>query len=125
MLLGFIPLISAIIASFITNNVTLIMLNFFLTLSTYFTDYLGNFERDAIIEDLHKEEFFAEHQVLNEEIQVLGRIIAFITYILIGLSGNFTAFLIMLITFMAFNPFKFIMLYKQRLIRRKIEHLDS
>ena len=125
MILGFLPLASAIVASFITTKITLIILNFLLTLSTYFTDYLGNLERDAIIEDLHKEEFFAEHQVLNEEIQVFGRVLAFTAYILVGLSSNFTAFLVMLVAFMAFNPFKFIMLYKQRLVRRKIEHLDN
>lgn len=119
--IGFLPVLSAIIASFITNKVTLVVLNFFLTLSTYFTDYLGNFERDAIIEDLHKEEFFAEHQVLNEEIQVFGRILAFASYILVGLSGNFTLFLIMLIVFMLFNPFKLLVLYKQRVIRRQLE----
>jgi hypothetical protein len=121
---GFLPLASAIVASFITTKPTLIILNFLLTLSTYFSDYLGNLERDAIIEDLHKEEFFAEHQVLNEEIQVLGRILAFSTYIFVGLSANFTAFLIMLIAFMAFNPFKFLVMYKQRSIRRTLEHLD-
>lgn len=125
MILGFLPLASAIVASFITTKITLIILNFLLTLSTYFTDYLGNLERDAIIEDLHKEEFFAEHQVLNEEIQVFGRVLAFTAYILVGLSSNFTVFLVMLVAFMAFNPFKFIMLYKQRLVRRKIEHLDN
>ncbi len=124
-ILGFLPLVSAIVASFFTNKITLIILNFLLTLSTYFSDYLGNLERDAIIEDLHKEEFFAEHQVLNEEIQVFGKIIAFSTYILVGLSANFTFFLIMLIAFMAFNPFKFLVMYKQRLIRRKLEHIDT
>lgn len=124
-ILGFLPLASAIVASFFTNKITLIILNFLLTLSTYFSDYLGNLERDAIIEDLHKEEFFAEHQVLNEEIQVFGKIIAFATYILVGLSTNFTFFLIMLIAFMAFNPFKFLVMYKQRLIRRKLEHIDT
>ena len=122
--LGFLPVAAAILASFITNNVTLIILNFLLTLSTYFTDYLGNFERDAIIEDLHKAEFFAEHQVLNEEIQVLGRIIAFAGYILVGLSSSFTLFLIMLVLFMLFNPFKFLVLYKQRQVRRKLENID-
>ena len=122
--LGFLPLASAIVASLITNKITLIILNFLLTLSTYFSDYLGNLERDAIIEDLHKEEFFAEHQVLNEEIQVIGRVLAFATYIFVGLSSNFVIFLIMLISFMAFNPFKFLVMYKQRLIRRKIENLD-
>lgn len=122
--IGFLPLASAVVASLITTKPTLIVLNFLLTLSTYFSDYLGNLERDAIIEDLHKEEFFAEHQVLNEEIQVIGRIIAFATYILVGLSANFTIFLIMLISFMTFNPFKFLVMYKQRLIRRKLENLD-
>ena len=120
-ILGFLPLASAIVASFLTNKITLIILNFLLTLSTYFSDYLGNLERDAIIEDLHKEEFFAEHQVLNEEIQVFGKILAFAIYILVGLSANFTLFLIMLIAFMACNPFKFIVMYKQRLVRKDLE----
>ena len=120
-LIGFFPVASAIVASFLTNKITLIILNFSLTLSTYFTDYLGNFERDAIIEDLHKEEYFSEHQVLNEEIQVIGRIIAFATYILVGLTQNFTIFLVMLIAFMLFNPFKLLTLYKQRIIRRELE----
>lgn len=120
-LIGFFPVASVIVASFLTNKVTLIILNFALTLSSYFTDYLGNFERDAIIEILHKEEFFAEHQVLNEEIQVAGRILSFATYILVGLTQNFTIFLLMLIAFMLFNPFKLLMLYKQRVVRRNLE----
>ena len=98
------PVISTIVVTIKTNEVTLVILNFLLTLSSYFSDYLGNLERDGVIKSIHKNEYISEHQVLSELIQVVGRVIAFSTFMLVGLSANFTLFLIMLIVFILCNP---------------------
>ena len=119
--LGFMPVISTIVVTIKTNEVTLVILNFLLTLSSYFSDYLGNLERDGVIKSIHKNEYISEHQVLSELIQVVGRLIAFSTFMLVGLSANFTLFLIMLIVFILCNPIKFLILYKQRTIRKQYE----
>ena len=124
LLLGFLPVISTIVVASHTDEVTLVILNFLLTLSSYFSDYLGNLERDAVIKSIHKNEFIAEHQVLSELIQVAGRLVAFSIFMLVGLSSNFTLFLIMLLTFILFNPMKFLILYKQRTIRKQYELTD-
>lgn len=120
-LLGFLPVVSTIVVAIKTNEATLIILNFLLTLSSYFSDYLGNLERDGVISSIHKNEFISEHQVLSELIQVAGRIIAFSIFMLVGLSSNFTLFLVMLLVFITFNPVKFLILYKQRTIRKQYE----
>lgn len=122
LLVGFLPLVASIIASFKTTEFTLVMLNFFLTFTSYFSEYLGNTERDVIIRNVNKTEFVAEHQVLSELIQCAGRVIAYGTFMLVGLTNNFTLFLIMLIGFLIFNPIKFLILYKQRTIRKEFEN---
>lgn len=121
LLLGFLPVISTIIVAIHTSEITLVILNFLLTISSYFSDYLGNTERDAVIKHVHKDKFIAEHQVLSEAIQCIGRIIAYGTFMLVGLSSNFTLFIIMLLVFIMFNPFKFLVLYKQRQVRKQFE----
>lgn len=124
-LLGFLPVVSTIVAASITNEITLVILNFLLTLSSYFSDYLGNLERDAVIKSIHKNEFISEHQVLSELIQVVGRVVAFSIFMLVGLSSNFTLFIIMLLVFISFNPLKFLILYKQRKIRKQFEITEN
>lgn len=121
LLLGFLPVISTIIVAIKTSEVTLVILNFLLTVSSYFSDYLGNLERDAVIKSVHKNEFIAEHQVFGELIQCVGRVTAFGIFMLVGLSSNFALFIAMLLVFIMFNPFKFLVLYKQRQVRKEFE----
>lgn len=124
--IGCLPLIASIFLAIKPSTVwLLVLLNFFLTLSSYFSEFFGNTERDAIIKFVHQNEFISEHQVFSELIQCVGRVISFSIFMLVGLSSNFTLFLIMLIGFIAFNPFKFIVLYKQRKIRKEFELLEN
>lgn len=120
-LIGLLPLVSSIIVAVKTTEITLVILNFTLTISSYFSEYMGNLERDVIIRYEHKDEFISEHQVLSELIQCVGRIIAFSLFMLVGLTSNFTLFIIMMIFFIMFNPFKFLILFKQRQIRKEFE----
>lgn len=124
LLIGFLPVISSIAVAIITSEISLVILNLLLTVSTYFSEYLGNLERDAVIKNINRDEFISEHQALNEVIQCVGRVIAFGTFMLVGLLSNFTVFLIMLIFFVSFNPVKFLLLYKQRKVRKGFEVLD-
>lgn len=123
-LLGFLPVIFAVIVAFHPSEAMLITLNFFLTLSSYFSDYLGNLERDAVIQNVNKTEFVSEHQALCELIQCAGRTIAFSALMLVGLASNFKMFICLLLVFIVFNPFKFIVLYKQRKLRKQFEPLS-
>lgn len=126
LLLGFMPLISAILVAIKPDEVVLlVILNFFLTLSSYFSEFMGNTERDAIIKFVHQSEFISEHQVFNELIQCAGRLISFGLFMIVGMCSNFTLFLAMLIFFIAFNPIKYLLLYKQRTIRKEFELEES
>lgn len=123
LVLGFLPLISAILVAIKPNEVVLlVILNFFLTLASYFSEFMGNTERDAIIKFVHQNEFISEHQVFNEIIQCAGRLISFGLFMIIGKCANFSWFIVMLLFFIAFNPIKFLLLYKQRTIRKEFEH---
>lgn len=123
LLLGVLPVISAVLVVISPNNIVFLMiLNFFLTLSSNFTDMLGNTERDVIIKYLNQTEFIAEHQVLVELILCTFRLIAFGIFMLVGLTSNYTLFIAMILFFIAFNPMKFMLLYKQRLIRKGYEN---
>ena len=117
---GVLPAAALIAMLIVTNNVTLIVMNFTLTLANYFSDYLGTVERDTIIKNLNKYDYVAEHQFVTEIILVFGRIIAFSLFVVFGLFANFTAFKIFLCVIISTNPFKFWIMYKQRLIRKEL-----
>ena len=117
---GVLPAAALIAMLIVTNNVTLIIMNFTLTLANYFSDYLGTVERDTIIKNLNKYDYVAEHQFVTEIILVFGRIIAFSLFVVFGLFANFTAFKIFLCVIISTNPFKFWIMYKQRLIRKEL-----
>lgn len=124
--LGLLPLITAILVAIKpTEVVLLVILNFCLTLSSYFSEFMGNTERDAIIKFVHQNEFISEHQVFNEVIQCAGRLISFGLFMIIGKCANFSGFIAMLLFFIAFNPIKFLLLYKQRIIRKEFELEES
>lgn len=123
--IGFLPVVVSIFVAIKTSEFTLVALNFTLTIASYFSEYMGNVERDVVIRHEQKEEFFSEHQVFVEFIQCIGRVIAFSIFMLVGLTSNITLFIAMMIFFIAFNPFKFIVLYKQRLVRKEFETIDN
>ena len=118
--IGVLPALALIAMLIITNNITLVIMNFTLTIANYFSDYLGSLERDTIIKNLNKYDYVAEHQFVTEIIQIFGRIVTFSFFIVVGLFANFTALKIFLCVVIATNPFKFLVMYKQRLIRKEL-----
>ena len=121
MMLGVLPFISCLVLVFWLNNITLIIYNFFLTLTIGFSDYFGTIERDAIIKNIGKYEYIAEHQLMVEGITCLSRIISYAIFIVVGLIGSVLAFEILLVALLLINPIKYLIMYKQRLIRKDFE----
>ncbi len=118
---GSMPLLSCILFLFVTNKATFIILNCFLTIAIYFSDYYGDAERDAIIKNIGKREFVAEHNAIIETIKYIVSIIVYILFIIISFIGNMTVFKILLVIMIAFCPYKFYIMYKQRVIRKDFE----
>lgn len=117
---GLLPFLSIIAMLIYTSNVTLVIVNFALTLATYFSDYFGDLERDAIIKNLNQYDYVAEHQFLTDIVKICSRIIAFSMFIVVGFISSFTALKIFLLIIISVNPLKFLVMYKQRLIRKEL-----
>lgn len=120
LIVGASPFLAVIAVLIHTNTTTLVILNFTLTLVSYFSDYFGDMERDAIIKNLNQYEFIAEHQFVAETTKISSRIISFGFFTIIGSLSNFTAFKIFLLVILAASPIKFLVMYKQRLIRKEL-----
>ena len=120
LIVGLSPFLAVIAVLIHTNTVTLVILNFTLTLVSYFSDYFGDMERDAIIKNLNQYEFIAEHQFVAESTKIISRIFSFGFFTIIGSLSNFTAFKIFLLIILAASPIKFLVMYKQRLVRKEL-----
>lgn len=119
--IGILPVISCIIMVLWLNKTTLIIYNAFLTIAIYFSEYFGSTERDAIIKNVGKYEYIAEHQFVVETVQDISRIIAYGLFVIIGLMSSIFAFKILLIVLILVNPIKYIVMNKQRKIRLAFE----
>ena len=122
-IIGFLPLVSCIALVLWLNKTTLIIFNFALTIAVYFSDYFGSIERDAIIKNIGKYEFVAEHNMLIETIQASFKVVAYVIFVLIGFIGNILAFKILLVVFVAINPYKYFVMYRQRSIRKDFDQI--
>ena len=120
MTVGFLPVAALVAMLIYTDTVTLVIMNFTLTIANYFSDYVGSVERDTIIKNLNQYDFVAEHQFVTEIIQIFGRIVTYGLLVVVGLFANFTALKIFLCIVIASNPIKFVVMYKQRLIRKEL-----
>ncbi len=121
MIIGFVPFISCIALVIWLNKVTLIIFNFTLIVTTYFSDYVGGAERDFIIKHMGHYEYVAEHNMLVETVLTSFKVIAYGIFLIVGLFANITAFKVLLIVFTVLNPIKYHVMYKQRLIRKQLE----
>lgn len=121
--IGLVPFLSCIALAIKLNVTTLIIFNFTLILTSYFSDYFGSCERDAIIKHLGQYEFIAEHNMLIENIQAGFKVVAYVVFVLVGLLADILAFKILLLVYAAINPIKYFVMYTQRLIRKEYEHL--
>lgn len=120
-IMGTLPLIVSILLVFIFNGTTLIIYNFTLTLAIAFSDYLGSYERDAIIKNLKHNEFIAEHQFFVELCMNITRIISYTLFIIISFFSSMIAFEILFCILISLNIIKFLIMYKQRKIRKSYE----
>ena len=121
LLIGVLPVISCIVLVFWLNKPAIIVYNFFLTVALYFSDYFGTTERDTIIRSLDKKEFIAEHQLVVETCQNISKVISYTIFVCVGLISNIIAFKILLMVMILVNPVKFMVMYRQRLIRKDFE----
>lgn len=120
-LIGILPVISCIVLVFWLNKPTLIIYNFFLTITIYFSDYFGTAERDSIIKFVGHKEFIAEHQFIIETVQNISKILSYVLFIVVGLISNIVVFKVLLIVLVLSNPIKYLVMFKQRKIRREFE----
>lgn len=118
---GTLPLISCVIFMLWTNKPTFIVLNCFLTIAIYFSDYYGDAERDAIIKNLGKFEFIAEHNLIHDVMKYIVSICVYIAFIIVASFGSISAFKVLLLIMIAICPYKFFMMYKQRVVRKAFE----
>ena len=120
LIVGLLPFIAGVVMCLWLNKITLVIFNFCLTLAIYFGDYLGSVERDAIIKLIKKDEFISEHQCIFETVTCIFRVVCYSLFIVCGLFGEI-AFKIFLCIILAISPIKNLVIYKQRLIREKLE----
>lgn len=121
LIIGSLPFVCCLLFNFWSSEVMFIILNCVLTIAIYFSDYFGDAERDAIIKNLGLFEFIAEHNVIIETVKYIVSIFIYITFILISLTESIVIFKIVLTIMIAVCPFKFYIMYKQRVIRKKFE----
>lgn len=119
--IGTLPLLTCLLFMFYTNKATFIILNCFLTISIYFSDYYGDAERDAIIKNLNKHEFIAEHNLFHDTIKYIVSILVYVAFIIVATFESIDVFKVVLLVMIAISPLKFYMMYKQRVVRKKFE----
>lgn len=122
LILGLLPLIGAIVLVLFTNKYVLIAYGLTSTIALNFSGYLGSVERDAIIKNLDKYDFIAEHQFVHEALQCISRIIAYLLFIVASLFTSINAFKVLIVVLLLMNPIKFVIMYKQRQIRLEFEN---
>ncbi|MBQ4541617.1 MAG: MFS transporter [Clostridia bacterium] len=118
---GTLPLLTCLLFMFYTNKATFVILNCFLTIAIYFSDYYGDAERDAIIKNLNKHEFIAEHNLFHDTIKYIVSILVYVAFIIVATFESIDVFKVVLLVMIAICPFKFYMMYKQRVVRKQFE----
>ena len=118
---GTLPFVAIVVFSLWQSKAMFIVLNCVLTVAIYFSDYFGDAERDAIIKNIDKKEFIAEHNVIIETVKYIVSICVYLLFIIVAQFNNMTVFIILLVAMIAVCPFKFYVMYKQRVIRKQFE----
>lgn len=121
LIVGTLPFLACILFILWPNKPTFVILNCFLTISIYFSDYFGDAERDAIIKNLGQFEFIAEHNLIHDVMKYTVSIFVYISFIIIASFESITVFNILLVIMIAVNPLKFFVMFKQRLVRKEFE----
>ena len=73
------------------------------------------------IKNLNKHEFIAEHNLFHDTIKYLVSIFVYIMFIVVASFESIDVFKILLLAMIAICPFKFYMMYKQRVVRKQFE----
>ncbi len=123
--IGILPMISCFALIFWLEKPTIIIYNFFLTVALYFSDYFGTTERDTIIRSIGRKEFIAEHQFMVETCQNISKVLSYSLFVIVGLMQSIVAFKVLLAVMIAICPIKFMVMYKQRSIRKGFEKLEA
>lgn len=121
MIVGFFPVLACLGFVFLQEKISLIVLNLALTIAIQFSEYGSNCERDAIIKNLNKYEFIAQHQFMCEALMCASRVFSYIIFIVVGLFADITFFTILLIILIGLTPTKFFIMFKQTIVRKKLE----
>ena len=119
--LGFLPFFATVAFVVHPDTITLIILNGFLTLAVQFSEYFGGCERDAVIKNINQHAYIAEHQFIYEFMMSLSIIGSYALFVFVGLKPSTEPFKILMLAFVAINPIRFLLLYKQRQVRIKLE----
>jgi len=121
MIVSILPIIFSILFISFQAKIILILLNFSLNVAIQFSEYGSNCERDAIIKNLGKYEYIAEHQFTFELLMCLCRMFSYTVLIIVGLIGNMNWFIIFLFVFLSMNPVQFFFMFKQSQVRKRLE----
>lgn len=119
------PVIASILFVLFPGKVMLIILNLLLTIAIYLSEYGSNCERDAIMKNLNKYEFIAEHQFVTEFFMSISKIFSYGIFVIVGLFANIVLFEILLIVLIGLTPIKFVFMYKQTQVRKELEKLNE
>lgn len=118
--IGILPVVACIVFIFTKSTIALVILNLTMTIASQFSDYVSTCARDAIIKNLNRYEFIAEHHFMFELLSGFIKTIACIALILVGITGLKALFYIYLLIMMLTNPLKYIIMYKQSKIRDEL-----
>ena len=108
--IGMLPVFSCLALVIWLNKITLVIYNLCLTIAIYISEYFGSMERDAIIKNIGKKEYIAEHQFVVETIQNTSKILSYALFIIVGLISNIVAFKILLMVLILANPVKYMVM---------------
>jgi len=123
--ISILPVISCLLFILFPSKAILIILNLFLTIAIYLSEYGSNCERDAIIKNLNQHKFISEHQFVTEFFMCVSRIFSYGIFIIVGLFANIILFELLLIILIGLTPIKFLIMHKQTKIRKELESLNS
>lgn len=122
---GIAPLATCILFLITRTTATLIILNLAMTIAVLFSDYISGCDRDAVIKNLNKYEYIAEHQFLFELSANISKMVVTAGLFVIGLIGNETIFYIYLLFLMSTCPVKYLIMYKQSKIREELTNTST
>ena len=122
LIIGIFPVVSCLLFLITKGIVALTILNLAMTIAILFSDYISACDRDAVIKNLNKYEYIAEHQFLFELFVNIIKGLVCILLIVVGITGLESLFYIYLLLLMLACPVKYLIMYKQSQIREELSN---